>query len=108
MTLAAKKCIACDPTTTPLTIEQANQLLAQVEGWQMLDDATLILRELHFSDFAGPYSLVKQISELAEKEGHHPDIAFGWGYCSIALQTEAIEGLHENDFILAAKINALL
>ena len=108
MSLTEKKCTPCTGDETPLTPEQAAVLLEEVDGWQMLDDAAMILRELYFEDFAGPFALVQRISALAEAEGHHPDIAFGWGYCSIALQTEAIDGLLENDFIMAAKINNLL
>ncbi len=108
MTLATQTCVPCTGAETPLSLEEAQALVAQVEGWEMLDDATLILRELYFTNFAEAYDVVQKISALAEAEGHHPDIAFGWGYCSIALQTDTIEALTRNDFIMAAKINALL
>lgn len=108
MKLIERKCVVCTGKETPLTPEQAEIFLQETEGWQMLEDATLIIRELEFDDFITPFELVKKIAALAEEQGHHPDIAFGWGYCSIALHTDAIEALHENDFIMAAKINQLI
>lgn len=108
MLLAEKHCTACTGEEEPLTIEQAAPLLETIAGWEMLEDASLLLREFTFRNFKEAFQFVTQVSELAEAEKHHPDIAFGWGYCSIALQTHKIEGLHENDFILAAKINTLV
>src|SRR5438046_285231 len=58
-------------------------------------------------DVAAALGLVEQIAAIAEAEGHHPDIGFGWGYCRVVFYTHKIKGLHENDFIMAAKVNAL-
>jgi 4a-hydroxytetrahydrobiopterin dehydratase len=60
-----------------------------------------------FKNFGEALYFVRQVGELAEAEGHHPDISFGWGYAKVSLQTKKIKGLHENDFILAAKIDRL-
>jgi 4a-hydroxytetrahydrobiopterin dehydratase len=70
-------------------------------------DATHIERTFKFPDFAGAFAFVERIAELAEAEDHHPDITFGWGYCRVVWQTHKIKGLHENDFIMAAKVNNL-
>ena len=59
------------------------------------------------NDFAEAFAFVKSVSELAEAEGHHPQISFGWGYTTVSLQTKKIKGLHENDFIMAAKLDQL-
>jgi 4a-hydroxytetrahydrobiopterin dehydratase len=72
-----------------------------------LDNATKIQRSFKMSDFVASLDLVNKIGELAENEGHHPDISFGWGYCNVLLYTHKIKGLHQNDFIMAAKINEL-
>lgn len=108
MSLAQKTCIPCKKGEPKLSEEKAFTLLKQIDGWKMPDDASLLVLELTFPDFATALEFVKKVAMLAEQENHHPDIAFGWGYCTLALCTHAIDGLHENDFILAAKINTLL
>jgi 4a-hydroxytetrahydrobiopterin dehydratase len=105
--LAAKTCTPCRGGVAPLTREGAAAYLAGAPGWRLSDNANLIDRRFGFSNFRDAYDFVRKISELAEAEGHHPDIAFGWGYASVSLQTKKIKGLHENDFIMAAKINQL-
>lgn len=106
--LVNKKCTPCSDNKKALTVQEANELLKHTPNWTMLDDATLMVREFEFENFKDALDFVNEIGELAEKEGHHPDIAFGWQYCSIALQTHSLEALSENDFILAAKIDALV
>ena len=71
----------------------------------MVDDATRIERTYRFRNFRDAFAFVEQIAALAEAEGHHPDISFGWGYVTVSLRTKKIKGLHENDFIMAAKID---
>ncbi len=80
-------------------------MLRQTPEWELLDDGSRIKRTFTFKDFAAAFEFVTGVSELAETEGHHPDISFGWGYATISLQTHKIKGLHENDFIMAAKID---
>ena len=70
-----------------------------------MDDATRIERRFRFKDFSAAFAFVARAAELAEAEGHHPDIAFGWGYAVVSLRTKKIKGLHENDFIMAAKLD---
>ena len=106
-TLAAKSCIPCRGGIPPLTIEEAQVYLAQAPGWALLDDGRKIQRTYRFKNFREALGFVERVGELAEAEGHHPDIAFGWGYATISLQTKKIKGLHENDFIMAAKLDGL-
>ena len=106
--LSTKTCTPCQGGIPPLTPEEASHYLAQTEGWQLLEGGTLIAREYTFSDFRESMDFVQKVGELAEHEGHHPDVSFGWGYANISLQTKKIKGLHENDFIMAVKINGFL
>ena len=105
--LASKKCIPCEGNENPFTKSQAEQYLPQVPGWQLPEDVKSISRKFKFKNFAQALSFVNRVGEIAESEGHHPDIEFGWGYAEIELSTHAIKGLSENDFILAAKINKI-
>jgi 4a-hydroxytetrahydrobiopterin dehydratase len=107
MALAAKTCTPCRGGVQPLGRTEAEQLLAEVPGWTLDAGATSIERRFEFRNFAASMALVERIADLAEAEGHHPDICFGWGYCRVVFQTHKIKGLHENDFIMAAKLNAL-
>ncbi len=79
----------------------------QVPEWTIRDDAHRIERSYTFKNFAEAFAFVGKAAELAEAEGHHPDISFGWGYVTVSLQTKKIKGLHENDFIMAAKLDGM-
>ncbi len=105
--LAQRSCTPCRGGIPPMPPEDARHHLQQTPDWQLDADATRIERRFTFSDFAQALAFVNRVGELAEAEGHHPDIAFGWGYCTVVLYTHKIKGLHENDFILAAKIDAI-
>ncbi len=91
----------------PLTKGEAQSFHAQVAKWELSDEARRIERNFGFKNFGEALAFVQKVGELAEAEGHHPDISFGWGYAKVALQTKKIEGLHEKDFIMAAKIDGL-
>ncbi len=105
--LAEKICVPCRGGVPPLTREEAEGYLPDVPGWSLADDATRIERGFEFKDFVGSLDFVNRVGALAEAESHHPDIQFGWGYARVTLYTHKIKGLHENDFIVAAKIGAL-
>jgi 4a-hydroxytetrahydrobiopterin dehydratase len=105
--LARKTCTPCRGGIPPLTREEAEALRAQAPEWALLDDARRIERRFEFEDFAAAFAFVTRVAELAEEEGHHPDITFGWGYAVVLLYTHKIKGLHENDFIMAAKIDEI-
>ena len=107
MALASKTCTPCRGGIPPLDRPAAERLLTEAPGWTLDEAATAITRSFRVPDFARALALVDRIGALAEREGHHPDIAFGWGYCRVSFQTHKIKGLHENDFIMAAKVNGL-
>jgi 4a-hydroxytetrahydrobiopterin dehydratase len=83
-------------------------LRAQAPDWELADDAHRINRTYRFHNFGESLAFVQKVGELAEAESHHPDINFGWGYATVSLSTKKIKGLHENDFIMATKIDRLL
>src|SRR5258708_27727397 len=102
---AEKTCTPCRGGIPPVTRDEAESLHAQALDWQLVDDAHRIERTFRFRNFREALSFVQQVGELAETEAHHPDISFGWGYATVSLRTKKIKGLHENDFIMAAKID---
>jgi len=106
-TLVEKTCTPCRGGIPPLTQEEAETFLGQAPGWALRDEAHRIERTFRFKNFREALTFVQQVGELAESEGHHPEISFGWGYVIVSLRTKKIKGLHENDFIMAAKINRL-
>ena len=108
MALTAKTCTPCRGGVPPLGRAEAGRLLAETPGWTLSEDATRIERSFPFPDFANALAFVDKVGALAEAEGHHPDVAFGWGYCRVVFYTHKIRGLHENDFIMAAKVNTLV
>jgi 4a-hydroxytetrahydrobiopterin dehydratase len=105
--IAGKSCTPCRGGVPPLTPEEAADFHRQTPDWELSDDATSIARTYRFDNFRSAFDFVSRVAELAEAEGHHPDVRFGWGYATISLQTKKIKGLHENDFIMAAKIDRL-
>ena len=80
---------------------------AQAPDWTLANEAKRIERTYRFKNFGQAFRFVERAAALAEAEGHHPDIAFGWGYTTVSLQTKKIKGLHENDFIMAAKLDRI-
>ncbi len=107
MTLADKHCVPCEGGTIPLSISQAKELLKQASGWALGEDGKWIIKQFRFSDFAEAMRFADKITPIAEREGHHPDLHISYGKVVVELSTHAIKGLSENDFILAAKIDAL-
>ncbi len=107
MTLTGKTCVPCQGGIAPLNRDEAAGYMAEVQGWQLSDEADRIAAKFDFPDFKSAIAFVQQVGDLAEAEGHHPDITFGWGYASFVFYTHKIKGLLENDFIMAAKVNQL-
>ena len=105
--LTAKTCTPCQGGNPPLSPQEVETFHRQVPAWTIQDDSRRIERAYTFKTFADAFAFVSQAAELAEGEGHHPDISFGWGYARVSLQTRKIKGLHENDFIMAAKLDAI-
>lgn len=108
MSLAAKTCTPCRGGIPALTRAEAEAYLPQAPGWNLIDNATKIERAFKFNNFVLAMDFAQKVGHLAEQEGHHPEITFGWGYCKVLLYTHKINGLHENDFIIAAKVNQLV
>jgi 4a-hydroxytetrahydrobiopterin dehydratase len=104
--LASRTCTPCRGGIPPMSEDQATRLLDQAPGWELLEGRR-IERRFRFRNFKEALGFVDKVGALAEEEAHHPDITFGWGYATITLSTHKIKGLHENDFIMAAKINGL-
>jgi 4a-hydroxytetrahydrobiopterin dehydratase len=105
--LQEKSCTPCRGGLPPLTREEAEHFHTQAPDWRLDEEARRIARSFHFADFQTALVFVDAVGGLAETEGHHPDIHFGWGYATVFLQTKKIKGLHENDFIMATKIDRL-
>ena len=106
--LARKTCMPCRGGVPPLTQDEVRSLLPEAAGWTPTESDTRIESAFEFKNFRQTLDFVTTVGELAESEFHHPvSISFGWGFCGIVLQTKKIKGLHENDFIMAAKINEI-
>ena len=107
--LSAKKCKPCEGGVPALTPAQAEEMLAGLDGgWMLNDDATLIERAFTFPAFSRTIAFVNAVAYIATTEGHHPFVQFGYGDCRVGYKTTAIDGLSENDFICAAKIDRLV
>ncbi|MBP7147610.1 MAG: 4a-hydroxytetrahydrobiopterin dehydratase [Acidobacteria bacterium] len=106
--LKARHCTACDGAAQRLTPAAARELLAQVAGWEMNPDGSEIRREFRFPDFYQTMSFVNAVAWIANVEDHHPDLEVGYHTCRVRYSTHSVQGLSENDFICAAKVDALL
>lgn len=104
--LADKKCVPCTGTVPALKGEALEKLKKEVPQWTVVDEHHLV-RQFRFPDFKQALAFVNRVGEIAETEGHHPDILLGWGKAEIILWTHAANGLTESDFIVAAKIDRL-
>ncbi|RZT95396.1 pterin-4-alpha-carbinolamine dehydratase [Ancylomarina subtilis] len=105
--LSKKKCTPCQGGIPPLGETEINPYLIRLANWQVIEQHHL-LKSFTFPDFKSALAFVNQIGVLAEEENHHPNINFTWGKVEVSIWTHKIDGLHENDFILAAKIDRLL
>ncbi|MEJ0002186.1 MAG: 4a-hydroxytetrahydrobiopterin dehydratase [bacterium] len=107
--LIGKKCVACEGKgVKPMKPAEAKEYIALTKGWKLGTGAKSISREFKFKDFMASINFVNEVSEIAESEGHHPDIAINWNKVTLVLTTHAIKGLSQNDFIVAAKTDALI
>lgn len=106
--LASRTCVPCRGGTPPLPSDQARAMLADLDGWTLGADGTTITRRLTFKGFAKSVQTANVAAWAGDREGHHPDIRFGWGYCEVSYTTHEAGGLTENDFICAAKLDRIL
>ena len=104
--LASKTCVPCRGGVPTLKGEALTALQKQVEGWKVVDEHRLA-KTFKFPDFRKALEFVNRVGELAEEQGHHPDLYLAWGKVEVSTWTHKIDGLTENDFILAAKIDQL-
>jgi 4a-hydroxytetrahydrobiopterin dehydratase len=104
--LLKKKCLPCEVGGVALTREEAEGYLAELTGWNVDENFKIIFKKYKFKDFIGAINFVNNVAEIAEEEGHHPDIHIFYNKVVLELTTHAIGGLSENDFILATKIDA--
>ena len=108
--LKDKKCVSCEGGIIPFDISEIHKYQRKVDGWDILKNDKnnfFIEKNFKFKNFKESQDFVNSVGKISEDEGHHPDIIFGWGYAKINITTHAIEGLSENDFILAAKIDQI-
>ncbi len=104
--LAAERCQACRGEVAPLLADEAELLLRELDpAWEL--EAQRLHRHFRLPGFNAPFGLAARIAMLAEREGHHPELHLGYGHLDVELSTHAANGLTRNDFILAAKIDAL-
>ena len=109
--LSQKKCKPCEGGVSALDISEIHKYQKKLDGWDILKDEKQIFflnKKFQFKNFLDSQNFINKVGDISENEGHHPDILFGWGYAEIKITTHAIEGLSENDFILAAKIDQLI
>ena len=105
-----KKCIPCRGGISSFDISEIHKYLKKVDGWDVKknkDEIYFLEKNFKFKNFSESQKFVNIVGNIAETEGHHPDIIFGWGYATIQIFTHKINGLVESDFILAAKINKI-
>ena len=108
--LYKKKCADCNPNTPAFDISEIHKYLKKINGWNVESNEEkkfFLFKEFNFKNFKESQNFVNKVGNLAEIEGHHPDIYFGWGYAKIKIYTHAISGLAESDFILASKIDQI-
>ncbi len=105
--LASRECVPCKGGTPPLPGEKIQQLLGELNGWTVQQEYHLT-KSFDFSDFAKALACVNRIGEIAEQQGHHPDLYLAWGKVKMEVWTHKIDGLTESDFIFAAKVDAAL
>ena len=109
--LLNKKCVPCEGGVLPFDTSEIHKYQKKVDGWDIKKDEKKIFflnKEFKFKNFIESQKFINEVGIISENEGHHPDITFGWGYAKIKITTHAIEGLSENDFILAAKIDQII
>lgn len=101
------RCVACEGGIPALSKDECNKLLTQVQNWQLSTDNKCITRRFGFKNFYQTMAFVNAVAWIANQENHHPDLEVGYSYCLVKYQTHAVNGLTQNDFICAAKIDRL-
>ena len=105
--LKNQKCQACSGNTPKFDEKQISDNLSKLNSWSVNDEQKMIYKKFNFKTFKQALNFTNKVGEIADLEGHHPDISIGWGYSLVVLHTHAIQGLSINDFIIAAKIDEI-
>ena len=108
--LLNKKCVPCEGGVPALDISEIHKYQKKIDGWDVIKNEKnihFLEKKFTFKNFVESQKFVNEVGRISEEEGHHPEILFGWGYAKINISTHAIEGLSENDFILASKIDKI-
>ncbi len=106
--LSNRSCVVCVKGGPALTTQHAAELLREIPGWELPSETQTIRRTLRFKNFHETMAFVNALAWIAHREDHHPDLTVSYNRCVVHYRTHAVDGLSENDFICAAKINALL
>ncbi len=104
--LASKTCEACRSDTPPMQSNEIGELSPQIPDWEIVEDHHL-RRAFRFKNFREALDFVNNVGELAEEQGHHPELHFGWGHVELEVWTHKIDGLTQSDFVFAAKVDQL-
>jgi 4a-hydroxytetrahydrobiopterin dehydratase len=104
---ATKECVPCKGGVPPIKGRELDELLRHAPGWRAINEHH-ITRKFEFPDFKSALEFTNKVGAIAEDQGHHPDILLSWGKVEVTLYTHKIDGLAENDFIMAARINKLV
>lgn len=102
--LASRKCVPCKKGTPALAEAAAKTLLAQLPAGWKIAEGKRIEKEFKFPDFKSALAFTNEVGKIAEKEAHHPDVHLAWGKVKLVIWTHSVDGLSENDFVLAAKV----
>lgn len=105
MNLTQKKCVPCESGTPPMKDNEINEFLKKISGWTLKDGH--LYKKFKFADFKQAMKFITSVARIAEQEGHHPDFSVHYNKVEMEIWTHAINGLSENDFILAAKIDGI-
>ena len=106
--LTNKHCVPCEGGVPTIEPDTARQMLAELPGWELSEDGKMISRRFEFRGFFRTMSFINAMAWIVNNENHHPDFSAGYNYCVVGFTTHAIDGLSENDFICAARVNALV
>ena len=105
--LAERPCTPCRGGVSPLTPSECASYLVEVPDWELRNEGRTVARRFRFPDYRTALAFTNAVSALAEETWHHPELVLGWSFCEVSLTTRKIGGLHESDFMMAARIDAL-
>ena len=105
--MSEKKCVPCNSGMEPLDHAACLKYLKNLQNWELIEDGKAIKRKFKFKNFKLAMEFANKVGSIAEEYGHHPLVSFGWGFCSIKWKTGKINGLHQNDFVMAELTDGL-